>query len=118
MRLRRFLVAVCAGMALAVSPALGATQSASDAPKIKVVVNQALTTASQLVLDVSLPGKTYTKLVSYKAPDGKYYYKVVMPGLTTSFDPTKSVTAGLGRPGIPALSIPFAIPEAAVVGAG
>ena len=118
MKVRGFLVVAAGVLLVGASPTMAVTQRASDAPKIKVVINTALTTASQLVLDVSLPGKTYTKLVSYKAPDGKYYYKVAMPGLTTSFDPTKSVTAGLGRPGIPALSIPFAIPEAAVVGAG
>ena len=107
---------VCLASGFVSQQALAVTQKASDAPKIKVTINTSLTTASQLVLDVSLPGKTYTKLVSYKAPDGKTYYKVAMPGLTTSFDPTKSVTAGLGRPGIPALSIPFAIPEKNVVG--
>ena len=118
MKFRGFVGFAAGALLLAASPALAVTQKASDAPKIKVSIVGALTTPSQLVLDVSLPGKTYTKLVPYKAPDGKTYYKVVMPGLTTSFDPTKSVTAGLGRPGIPALSIPFAIPEAASAAGG
>ncbi len=110
MRVGRLLVLASIAV-LCCSPAASAADKSGAAPNVKVVVNKSLSTNTRLVLDVSLPGKTHTTQVLYKAPDGKTYVKIAMPGLTTSFDPKQTLTAGLGTPGVPALSIPFAIPQ-------
>ncbi len=102
-------------MALTAPSALASVKrpSAADRPAVAVVVNKALSSQTRLVLDVTLPGLEGTRLIKKIAPNGKPYYKVVMHGLTTSFDPKRSPKQGLGTPGLPAISVPFAIPESA-----